>query len=164
VEEEHDTYIQILHRPGRSLVAVLDLLSPENKEEPGLSIYTAKRDVIVRHHVHLVEVDFLRGGQRPPLQQDYPPGDYYALIAHADQRPHAQVYTWGIRQRLPALPILLLGSDPAVWVDLAAVFTTTFDRCRYARSIDYSIPPTAVAEADRQWAVQVAQQPPPAPA
>jgi hypothetical protein len=163
-EEDRETYIQILHRPGRSLVAVLELLSPTNKEDPGYSAYRAKRNAILQHPVHLVEVDFLRGGQRPDLGQPYPAGDYCALVANAARRPDADIYSWGIRQPLPALPVPLLAGDPAVWVDLAAVFTTTFDRGRYARSVDYSIPPTAVAEADREWATQIAQAVPPPPA
>jgi hypothetical protein len=158
-EEERETYIEILHRPERSLVAVLELLSPANKEEPGAGVHQAKRSALLRHPIHYIEVDFLRGGKRPVLRRDYPPGDSYALVAHAAQRPNAWLYTWSIRQRLPLLPVPLLGDDPPVWVDLAAVFTTTFDRGRYARSIDYTIPPTAVAEADRDWAIQVAQQP-----
>jgi hypothetical protein len=159
-EEESETYIQILHRPERSLVAVLELLSPANKEEPGLSIYRTKRNAVLRHAVHLVEVDLLRGGQRPPLAEPYPPGDYCALIARAEARPITNVYSWSIRQRLPAVPIPLLPPDPAVWVDLAAVFTLTYDRGRYARSIDWTIPPTAVGAGDREWAVAVAQSTP----
>src|SRR5262249_44718944 len=34
-EETREAYIEILHRPERSLVAVLELLSPANKELPG---------------------------------------------------------------------------------------------------------------------------------
>jgi hypothetical protein len=157
-EEDSETYIQVLHRPGRTLVAVLELLSPSNKEDPGFTLYRAKRNALLRHPVHLVEVDLLRGGRRPDLGRPYPAGDYCAIVAPASQRPDAIVYTWGIRQRLPAIPVPLLGGDPPVWVDPAAVFDTTYDRGRYARSIDYSIPPTAVAEADREWAIQVAQQ------
>jgi hypothetical protein len=160
VEEDRETYIEILHRPDRSLVAVLELLAPANKEEPGLTAYRAKRNALLRHPVHIVEVDLLRGGQHPSLEQLHQAGDYCALIVRAEQRTSASLYRWGIRQRLPALPIPLLEDDPAVWVDLATVFTTTYDRGRYARSIDYSIAPTAVAEADRDWAIQVAQSRP----
>ena len=35
LDEERETYIEILHRPERTLVAVLELLSPANKEQPG---------------------------------------------------------------------------------------------------------------------------------
>jgi hypothetical protein len=42
-----------------------------------------------------------------------------------------------LRQPLPAIPIPLLPPDADVWVDLAAVFRTTYQRGRYARSLDY---------------------------
>ena len=45
-EETHERYIEILHRPERTLVAVLELLSPANKEEPGRSDYLAKRNAL----------------------------------------------------------------------------------------------------------------------
>ena len=33
-EESRETYIEILHRPDRTLVTVIELLSPSNKEDP----------------------------------------------------------------------------------------------------------------------------------
>src|SRR5262249_55800068 len=65
-EETHERYIEILHRPERALVAILELLSPANKEEPGRSDYLAKRNALLRHPIHLVEVDLLIGGRRLP--------------------------------------------------------------------------------------------------
>src|SRR5438046_2105808 len=79
-EVERETYIEILHRPERTLVAVLELLSPSNKEEPGRSVYLAKRNALLLQAVHLVELDLLLGGQRLPLDGVYPPGHYYAVI------------------------------------------------------------------------------------
>src|SRR5262249_44432312 len=153
------TYIEILHRPDRSLVAVLELLSPCNKEEPGYSAYLAKRNAVLRHKVHLVELDLLLRGNRLPLSEPLPPGHYYALIARADRRPDCQVYAWTVQQRLPPIPIPLADSDPDVWIDLQAVFNTTFDRGRYARSIDYSAPPPpSLAPPDRDWVAQQAQK------
>src|SRR5262249_15256600 len=73
-EETHDRYIEILHRPDRTLVAVLELLSPANKEEPGRSDYLAKRNALLRHRIHVVEVDLLIGGRRLPVEEDLPPG------------------------------------------------------------------------------------------
>ncbi len=113
-EERHERWIEIIHRPERSLVAVLELLSPANKEEPGRSDYLAKRNALLRHPVHLVELDLLIGGQRLPLEQNLPPGDYYALVSRGNRRPECQVYHWTMRQPLPAIPIPLLPSDPDV--------------------------------------------------
>src|SRR6266540_219691 len=71
-----EAYIEILHRPDRSLVAVLELLSPANKEQPGRTEYLAKRRAILVQPVHLVELDLLLGGRRLPMQQPLPDGDY----------------------------------------------------------------------------------------
>jgi hypothetical protein len=157
-EERTETYIEILHRPERNLIAVLEVLSPSNKEDPGYSSYLAKRNGLLHHHVHLVEIDLLLAGRRLELQRPLPPGDYYALIANADRRPDCDVYAWTIRQALPALPIPLAGSDPAILLDLGAVFAATYQRGRYARSIDYRVPPAVPLRAeDRDWALEQTQ-------
>jgi hypothetical protein len=154
-EEQRETYIEIVRRPSRTLVAVLELLSPAKKEEPGRSIFLAKRDALLRQKVHLVELDLLLSGQRLPLRDPLPPGDFYALVSRAGFRPDCQVYAWSIRHPLPAIPLPLMPPDPDVWVDLAAVFSLTYERGRYARSIDYSapLPPSPKAE-DRSWATE----------
>jgi hypothetical protein len=41
---------------------------------------------------------------------------------------------------LPAIPIPLRAPDPDVWLDLGAVFAMTYERGRYARSVDYDGP------------------------
>jgi hypothetical protein len=148
-EETHERYIEILHRPDQTLVAVLELLSPANKEEPGRSVYLAKRNALLYHPVHLVELDLLLKGQRLPLEEELPPGDYYALISRAEQRPICHVYAWTMRQPLPALPLPLLAPDPDVWIDLGAVFRTTYERARYGRSIDYADVPPIALDAER---------------
>jgi hypothetical protein len=157
-EETHERWIEILHRPDRSLVAVLELLSPANKEEPGRSDYLAKRNALVRHRIHLVEVDLLIAGRRLPLERPLPPGDYYALVSNGDRRPDCDVYAWTLRQRLPSIPIPLLPPDPDVWIDLGAVFATSYERGRYARSLDYTAPPLiALDEETRRWVLEQAR-------
>jgi hypothetical protein len=151
-EERHERWIEILHRPDRALVAVCELLSPTNKEEPGRSDYLAKRNALLRHPIHLVELDLLLSVRRLPLEDDLPPGDYYALVSRGDRRPECEVYAWTMRQPLPAIPIPLLPPDPDIWLDLAAVFVAVYERGRYARSLDYaSPPPITVDEEARQW-------------
>jgi hypothetical protein len=93
LEGPRETYIEILHRPDRSLVAVLELLSLA-KERLGRTTYLAERRAILYQQVHLVELDLLRGGRRPPLAKPLPPGDCYYLVSRAEQRPDCQVYAW----------------------------------------------------------------------
>src|SRR6266849_1603503 len=105
--EVRETYIEILHRPDRTLVAVLELLSPANKEQPGRGTYLTKRNALLRQEVHLVELDRLMGGQRLPMRVSLPTGHYYAFVARADRRPDCQVYAWTLPLPLPTFPIPL---------------------------------------------------------
>ncbi len=157
-EETHERWIEILHRPERSLVAALELLSPSNKEEPGLHRYGEKRFALLMQPVHLVEIDLLLTGRRLTLRRPLPPGDYYALVSRADRRPDCQVYAWTLRQSLPTIPLPLKAPDPDLPLDLGAVFTTTYDRGRYTRSLSYSAPPVVHLPAEtREWVVQQAR-------
>jgi hypothetical protein len=157
-EETRETYIQVLHRRDRTLVAVLELLSPSNKEEPDRSTYLARRNTLLHRDVHLVELDLLLKGQRIPLGDAYPAGQYVTLVADATRRPNCDVYAWTMRQPLPHIPIPLRPPDPAVWIDLAAVFAITYQRGRYARSIDYTQPPPVSLRGDElTWALERAR-------
>jgi hypothetical protein len=63
-----------------------------------------------------------------------------------------------LRQPLPAILIPLLAPDPDVWIDLGAVFRATYERGRYARSIDYAgAPPVHLDAARLAWVTQQAR-------
>ena len=63
-----------------------------------------------------------------------------------------------MRQPLPAIPIPLLPPDPDVWINLGAVFRTTYERGRYARAVDYTaLPPVALDAARLTWATERAR-------
>jgi hypothetical protein len=155
VEEVRQARIQILHRPDRSLVTVVEMLSPANKTGEGFADFCAKRVAILRQKVHLVELDLLLGGRRLPLSKPLPPGDYYAMLSRSDKRPDCEVFAWTLRQALPVLPIPLRDPDADVLIDLGAVFKTAYGRGRYARSLPYSKPPRApMKKTDKQWATE----------
>jgi hypothetical protein len=160
VDEYREIRIQILHRPGRQLVTVLEVLSPENKYGAGREAYLEKRSEVLLHAppIHLVELDMLLRGLRLPMRQPLPPGDFYAFVSRAEQRPQAQVYVWSVRQPLPTVAVPLKAPDPDVVIDLAAVFATAFDRGHYDQSIDYAkrlrVP---LAAEDLRWAMRQAK-------
>jgi hypothetical protein len=157
-EEIRDHWIRVLYRPDEAVVTVIEILSPTNKTGGGHSQYQLKRDRLLARNVHLVEINLLVGGRRPEIASDWPPGDYYALIARAERRPIADVQSWTVREPLPRVPIPLRAPDRDIHLDLAAAFATAYDRARYARSIDYSVPPTApFSRADREWAAKKAR-------
>jgi hypothetical protein len=141
------------------LVAALELLSPANKEQPGHAQYLAKRHALLVQNVHLVELDLLCGGRRLPMEQPLPPADYYYLVSRGEQRPDCQVYRWTLRQPLPTLPVPLRAPDADLHFDLAAVFTTAYERGRFFRRLPYQGPtPALLREDNRAWCEVILRQ------
>jgi hypothetical protein len=156
-EEVRETQIRILHVSDRSVVTVLELLSPSNKVNSGFHDYLDKRIKLQAQPIHLIELDFLLGGQRLPMRRPLPPGDYYALIARADRRPNCDVYSWSVRQHLPEIPVPLKAPDPDVFINLSELYSTAFERGFYARVLDYQTPlQVPLAPEDRAWAEELA--------
>lgn len=158
-EEIRESWIEIHHLPDQTLVAVLELLSPSNKNDLGYREYLARRESIMRQQVHLVELDVLLAGRRMRLRKPLPKADYYAMVAHSDRRPNVDVYPWSIRRTLPTIPIPLKAPDPDASTDLAEVFAIAYEKGRYQRSIDYSKPLNLpLAEEDLAWAHEQARK------
>ncbi len=135
-EEVRQSYIEIIHRSDRSLVTVLELLSPSNKVDPGRARYLAKRRALLESPVHLVELDFLQGGKRMPFGAPLPEGDFYCMISRLELRYDCQVYAGRYGDTLPHWPVPLRAPDPDVSLDYQALFELTFTRGRYERSLE----------------------------
>jgi hypothetical protein len=145
-------YIEILQRPERAQVAVLKLLSPANKQNPGRTEYLSKRASVLYRDVHLVELDLLLGGQRIPTLTPLPSTDYYYFVARAEQRPDCHLYAWNLRDAMPRVPVPLRSPQAEVIVDLAQVFTTAYDRGRFGRRLRYDRPCLApLSDEQRRW-------------
>ena len=157
-EEVREVQVKILHLPEQRLVTVLELLSTANKTERGMAEFQAKRLGFLGEWVHQVDLDLLIAGHRIPLRHALPPGDCFAFVSRADRRQDCEVYAWSIRRPLPKVPVPLLAPDPDVWLDLAELFATAYERGRYARLIDYQAPlPLPLAPEDRAWAEELAR-------
>jgi hypothetical protein len=157
-EEVIEQRIEIRRFPDRELVTVIELLSPSNKRPPGERLYLEKHFELIHQSVHLVELDFLIGGKRLPVDADLPPGQYFALVSRAEWRPMSDVYAWSIRDPLPTIPIPLMAPDPDIPLDLAAIFQTVYQRARYERSIDYKAPlGLPLSPEHRAWAEAIAR-------
>jgi hypothetical protein len=116
--ELRERWIEISSLPDLEMVTVIEILSPSNKGGRGRIEYLQKRDALIDQPVSLVAIDLLLGGGRMPMARKLPPGDYYAIVARASQRPDAQVYAWTIRQPLPTIPIPLRTPDADVMLNL----------------------------------------------
>ncbi len=148
-------YIKILHRPDRSVVAVLEVLSPTNKSGEGRGEYIGKRNALLNQPVHLVELDLFRQGRRLPMRAPLPQGEFFAMVARSEHRPDCQVYAWGIRDPLPVIPVPLRIPDADVTLNLAEVFAIVYERGRYGRSVNYGAPlSVSLGDPDRSWAAE----------
>ena len=157
LEEHRDLWVEIIHLPERDLVTAIEVLSPSNKTGDDAADYHNKRVELFSRHVNLVELDLLRGGNRLSLSKPLPAGDYYAFVTRNQRRPYVDVYAWGLRDRLPVIPVPLLPQDGDVPLDLSAIFVSTYRRGRYDRRLRYErplLPPLRTA--DQSWAANLA--------
>jgi hypothetical protein len=147
--------VEIQATASQQLVTVVEILSPVNKR-PSHDAYLAyqrKRRDILRSEVHLLEIDLLRGGERPPLARPVPTAPYYVVLSRANRRPTVEVWPIQLADHLPVLPVPLLEPDPDVPLGLGAVVASVYERGAYASQIDYQQPPPppALSKPEADW-------------
>jgi Protein of unknown function (DUF4058) len=144
--------IEIRDAANNSLVTSIEILSPVNKREPGLTQYRQKRQRLYQADVHLIELDFLRRGNRPFDHPRLPTAPYFVTLTRARS---AAVDLWPIalQQSLPIVPVPLKEDDLDVALDLGVALAEIYDEAGYDLSIDYtqSPPPPALSVADQSW-------------
>lgn len=137
------------------LVTAIEILSPVNKRlgHEAHRDYQRKRRELLRSAAHLLEIDLLRSGERPPLERPVPSAPYYVILSRADRRPTVEVWPIQLRDTLPMLPVPLLEPDPDVPLDLSAAVAAIYERGGYADLIDYRRPPPPpiLSEAETTW-------------
>jgi hypothetical protein len=135
--------VEVLETDTLRLVTSIEILSPVNKRpsHEAYHDYQRKRRALLRSEMHLLELDLLRGGERPRLECPVPPVPYYATLSRVKRRPYVDVWPIQLWERLPLLPVLLLDPDPDAALDLSAVTAAVYERGAYARLIDYHRPP-----------------------
>ncbi len=57
--------VRVYTTDTHTLMTSIEILSSVNKGGEGLEAYRLKRDRLLRSPVHLIEIDLLRGQQRP---------------------------------------------------------------------------------------------------
>jgi hypothetical protein len=154
-EVEHDfhreRYLEIRGRwSGQDrLVATIEVVSPFNKtpSHQGFDKYRAKQREVLGGQAHLIEIDLLRRGThvtavpRDIARAKAGPYDYHISVHRFDQPKDYFVYPIRLEQRLPVIAIPLLPEDPAVRVDLQAVFNRGYDAGPYRKRIRYGEDP-----------------------
>jgi hypothetical protein len=141
---------------GNELITAIELLSPANKREPGLTAYSQKRDELIKAGVNLLEIDLIRRGIRPWLAEGWPVSPYMIALTRA-RHARAEVWPLTMHEPLPILPVPLRAPDPDAPLDLPTALITIYDEADYTLSLDYAAPPPepALSEDEAQWLDEV---------
>jgi hypothetical protein len=153
---EEVPYLEVRDRQGRELITVIELLSPASKcSVDNRGQYLAKRRELLRSSVHLVEIDLLRGWTPMP-QEGRPECAYSVMVSRAENRPAADFWPIGLRNRLPVIPVPLRPPDAAAGVDLQESLHRAYDGPGYEHFIYSGYPEPPLAPDDAAWARQLA--------
>jgi hypothetical protein len=146
--------VEILEAGTLQLVTAIEILSPVNKQ-PGRDAhdeYLRKRRELLRSSAHIIEIDLLRQGRRPPLERPVPAAPYYVVLSRVDSRPYVDVWPIQLCEKLPPIPVPLVEPDPDVTLDLGLIVAAVYERGGYATLIDYSQPPPPpLSETESVW-------------
>lgn len=139
--EQRQSFLVIRDRESRTVVTVIEILSPGNKIDggDGRKEYLVKRNEVLETLSNLVEIDLLRGGLRAPtIHPLRKQTDYCVLICRGSERPRAEAFEWSLRDELPTIPIPLRPGDAESSLNLQVAFEDVYGRARYDLRLDYS--------------------------
>ena len=138
---------------SKRLVTSIEVLSLLNKTpgEHGRELFLRKQRELLASLVNLVEIDLLRGGEhatavpKESALAECGAFDYHVCVHPLGEVETFHVYPMLLEEPLATIEIPLLAGDPAVLLDLQAVFDRCYDVGPCSREIDYGkaelIPP-----------------------
>ena len=140
--------VEIRDTASNTLVTSIEILSPVNKRESGITPYRQKRQQLYNAKVHLIELDLLRRGTRPFAHPRLPAVPYLVTLTRV-QAQAIEVWPIALQDPLPILPVPLRPPDVDVPLDLAAAMHDIYDEAFYNLSINYrELPPKPALTAD----------------
>ncbi|HSQ54799.1 MAG TPA: DUF4058 family protein, partial [Gemmata sp.] len=151
-------FIRLVDAADNTVVTVIELLSPSEKlPKKDRMHYLAKRDEYLAAGTNVVEIDLLRKGHRIPLGEPDPPAaDYYFLVSRASDYPTAEIWGFNVQETIPIFPVPLRPEHDSVPLDLRACLDEVYDKARYDKRIDYSLPPDPpLRRPDAEWAAEL---------
>jgi hypothetical protein len=154
--ELFDRYIEIRDKRNREVVTTIEILSPFNKTPgtQGYSAFLAKRRSVMASDTHWIEIDLLRGGERP--HEVAHKSDYYALLKRGGTLGPFEVWYFDLRDHLPTIFVPLRPPFADVLLDLQAALAEVYQRGYYANDLDYAapVPPPPLRPPVAAWARQ----------
>jgi Protein of unknown function (DUF4058) len=157
-DEIHDRSLQVIDVRDRSVVTVIEVLSPTNKMPGSLgrASFLQKRKEVAATDAHWIEIDLLREGERTAHLPRVPDTEYQAYMSRAGKPRRGYVWPISLRKPLPAIAIPLRGEDPDVPLDLQAVINSVIERGSYDLDTDYSREPVPPLQSENaEWARQI---------
>lgn len=155
-------YLQIMDlKNNNRIVTVIEILSTDNKSGTGRKKYLEKPDEIWNSETNLVELDFLRQGQRVvwvPPERLAPLGAFHYLVSVKRSDPwQSELYGFTIRDRFPRIRLPLADDDSDLTLDLAVPFRRCWESGPYQELIKYNGPPPGeLSPEDAAWAQSIA--------
>jgi hypothetical protein len=142
------------------LVTSIEILSPVNKRESGITTYRQKRHRLYHGGVHLLEIDFIRRGTRPFAHPRLPDVPYVVALTRAHTAT-TDVWPLSFQDALPAVPIPLNPPDEDIVLDLSVALAAIYDEAGYDLSIDYRQPPPPpeLSETEVTWVRELLSSP-----
>ena len=155
-EEPRKLYrVEIRAVNDRDLVTVIEILAPVTKKPQAQAYkdYLRKRLHLLRSFVHLLEIDLLRSGTRPPLEQAVPKAPYYIMLSREHQRPRVMVWPIQLAQALPTVPVPLRDPDPDAMLNLELALATIYQNGAYSLRINYQqpVPAPTLSPQEQTW-------------
>lgn len=142
------------------LVTVIEILSPINKRAgiDAYDQYLRKRQYILNtESIHLLEIDLLRGGTRPPLHTPVPEAPYYVVLSRAETRPQVKVWPIQLNDLLPTVEVPLGYPDPDAMLDISEAVANVYENGAYDLQITYTKapPPPKLSKEQKELVTQI---------
>jgi hypothetical protein len=155
VDQARSSYIEIRDRERRTLVTVIEMLSPTNKYSgPDREAFLAKRQNFIHSPLSYVEIDLMRGGPRMPIKE-MTACDYCYFVHRAVDRLVAGFWPLRLREPLPPIPVPLRYPDADLSLDVQALIHTVYDAAHYENYIYAGRPEPPLSPPDAEWARQL---------
>ena len=161
-EPHEEEVIELRSRIDGRLLTVLDVTSIGNRTTTaGRAAYLETRKAAIAEKAGMVEVDLLTQG-KPLLEFDrtgLPPHDYTVTVTRGVTPDRFEIYTSGVRKRLPKFKLPLAADDRDSVVDLQLAFLRAFDLGGFDQVLDYAKPlpvDVVLADDDRSWVGELA--------
>ncbi len=146
-------YLEIRDIPYGEVVTVIELISPPNKTTTqGRKTYEKKREIVLKNGVNLVEIDLIRKGKPMSILTKVQKTDYRILVVKGNHLPLAELYAFGVREKIPLFPIPLRREDQEPILNIYSLLINVYNQARLDFYLDYEqnpVPP--LRKEDTEW-------------